>query len=84
MDLVKEAVSVVLFGRSPGQYHLLFQYEYAFQNAPKAVDSFEGVYQDYKAGKISASEGARKLGIARSTWYRKVKQYEEQGERIDF
>lgn len=51
---------------------------------PKAVDSFENIYGDCQAGKISASEGARKLGIARSTWYRKVKQYEEQGERIDF
>lgn len=44
----------------------------------KAVETFEGVYQDCKAGKISASEGARRLGIARSTWYRKVEQYENE------
>lgn len=49
----------------------------------KAVNTFEAVYLDYKARKISASEGARRLGIARSTWYRKVKEHEE-GEAIDF
>lgn len=42
----------------------------------KAVDTFEDVYRDYEDKKISASEGARRLGIARSTWYRKVKEYE--------
>ena len=31
---------------------------------------------NYEDKKISASEGARRLGIARSTWYRKVKEYE--------
>lgn len=52
----------------------------------KAVDAFEGVYLDYKEKKISASEGARKLGIARSTWYRKVREYENSkgDEYIDF
>ena len=49
----------------------------------KAVDTFEAVYQEVKAGKMSASQGARELGIARSTWYRKAKKYE--GEReVDF
>lgn len=43
----------------------------------KAVDTFEGVYLDVRAGKISASEGARQLGISRSTWYRKVREYED-------
>ena len=42
----------------------------------KAVGIFEDVYRDYEDKKISASEGARRLGIARSTWYRKVKEYE--------
>ena len=42
----------------------------------KAVDTFEDVYRDYEDKKISASEGARRLGIARSTWYRKVQEYE--------
>ena len=44
----------------------------------KAVDTFEMVYLDCKAGKISASAGARKLGISRSTWYRKARKYEEE------
>ena len=48
----------------------------------KAVDSFERVYLDVKTGKKSASQGARELGIARSTWYRKVKEYES--EYVDF
>lgn len=42
----------------------------------KAVGIFEDIYRDYEDKKISASEGARRLGIARSTWYRKVKEYE--------
>lgn len=42
----------------------------------KAVDTFEGVYLDVKEGKLSASAGARQLGISRSTWYRKVREYE--------
>lgn len=49
----------------------------------KAVDTFEAVYQEVKAGKISASQGARELGIARSTWYRKAKEYEAE-QSIDF
>ena len=49
----------------------------------KAVDTFEGVYLDAKEGKISASEGARQLGISRSTWYRKVREYEEDNQIID-
>jgi DNA invertase Pin-like site-specific DNA recombinase len=43
----------------------------------KVVDTFEEVYRDYKAGKFSAAKGAKKLGIARSTWYRKVREHEE-------
>lgn len=42
----------------------------------KAVDTFENVYLDVKAGKLSASEGAKQLEISRSTWYRKAKEYE--------
>lgn len=49
----------------------------------KAVDTFEAVYQEVKAGKMSASQGARELGIARSTWYRKAKEYEAE-QSIDF
>lgn len=49
----------------------------------KAVETFETVYLEHRAGKVSASQGAKRLGIARSTWYRKVKEYEED-EYIDF
>ena len=49
----------------------------------KAEDSFETVYLEVKAGQKSASQGARELGIARSTWYRKTKRYEE-GQVVDF
>lgn len=48
----------------------------------KAESSFEGVYLAVKAGKLSAAAGARELGVARSTWYRKAKEYEEE-EYID-
>lgn len=42
----------------------------------KAEEDFETVYLEVKAGKLSASRGARELGITRSTWYRKAKEYE--------
>lgn len=44
----------------------------------KAEDTFDEVYTDWKAKKITAAEGARKLGISRSTWYRKAKAFEEE------
>lgn len=49
----------------------------------KAEATFREVYKDYKEGKISAAKGAKKLGIARSTWYRKARDYEE-NQVIDF
>ena len=49
----------------------------------KAEETFEDVYLQVKAGKKSASRGAKELGIARSTWYRKAKEYEN-GQLIDF
>lgn len=48
-----------------------------------ALDNFERVYCQVKAGTKSASQGARELGIARSTWYRKVKEREIDWE-VDF
>lgn len=48
----------------------------------KAEETFEDVYLQVKAGKKSASQGARELGISRSTWYRKAKEYES--EYVDF
>ena len=46
----------------------------------KAEATFEDIYLQVKAGKKSASRGAKELGIARSTWYRKAKEYE--GEQV--
>lgn len=43
----------------------------------KAVDTFYSVYLNVKEGKLSASAGAKQLGISRSTWYRKVREYED-------
>ena len=45
----------------------------------KAKTTFEEVYWEWKAGKVSAAKGAKKLGIARSTWYRKVRELEQEG-----
>ena len=41
----------------------------------KAVDTFEGVYLNVKEGRLSASAGAKQLGISRSKWNRKVKNF---------
>jgi len=49
----------------------------------KAVETFEGVYLDVKEGKLSASAGARQLGISRSTWYRRVREYEDENTIIE-
>lgn len=47
------------------------------------LDNFESVYRQVKTGTKSVSQGAKELGIARSTWYRKVKEREKDWE-IDF
>ena len=49
----------------------------------KAVDTFESVYLDVKAGKLSAAKAAKQIGISRSTWYRKVHEYEDENTMID-
>lgn len=49
----------------------------------KAVETFESVYLEVKAGKKSVSRGAKELGLARSTWYRKAKKYEAE-QMLDF
>lgn len=49
----------------------------------KAIDSFESAYLDVKAGKLSAAKAARQIGISRSTWYRKVHEYEDDNRIID-
>ena len=49
----------------------------------KAVDTFVSAYMDVKAGKLSASKASKQIGISRSTWYRKVGEYEDD-QVIDF
>lgn len=44
----------------------------------KETSTFDEVYAEVKNGKISASAGARQLDISRSTWYRRVKEYEKE------
>lgn len=48
---------------------------------PKEIDTakFKAVYTDWKADKITAVEAYRKLGLSASTWYRKIREYEEKG-----
>lgn len=38
-------------------------------------EDFIQVYNDYKAGNITATAGAAKLNISRVTWYAKIKEY---------
>lgn len=42
----------------------------------KAVDTFGEMYINVKNGRLSATEGAKLLGITRTTWYRRKKEYE--------
>lgn len=49
----------------------------------KAVDIFESAYMEVKAGKLSATAAAKRLGLSRSTWYRKAKEYEDDNTMID-
>lgn len=49
----------------------------------KAVDTFESTYLDVKAGKLSATKAAKQIGISRSTWYRKVREYLDENTMID-
>ena len=48
----------------------------------KQLDEFEAIYQQWKSKKITAVNASKQLGISRSTFYRKVKEYED--EIIDF
>lgn len=49
----------------------------------KAVDTFEAVYLAVKEGKLSATKAAKQLGLSRSTWYRRAREYEEEDPFID-
>lgn len=49
----------------------------------KAVDIFESAYLEVKAGELSATAAAKQLNISRSTWYRKVREFEDENTMID-
>lgn len=49
----------------------------------KQIDDFESIYNDVKAGKLSAAKASKQLNISRSTWYRKVEEFKRDQE-IDF
>jgi len=52
-----------------------------FNGRPKKEsEAFESVYLDWKANKITAVEASRLCNMARSTFYRRVKEYE--GEQV--
>ncbi|WP_141709539.1 recombinase family protein, partial [Eisenbergiella tayi] len=44
---------------------------------PKELPDFLEIYEDWKKKKISAAGASRALNISRSTFYRKVKEYED-------
>ncbi|MCR5167880.1 MAG: recombinase family protein [Oscillospiraceae bacterium] len=44
---------------------------------PKKLKDFESVASDYMNGKITGVQAARLLGIARSTWSNKIKEYKK-------
>lgn len=53
----------------------------------KQPDGFEEVYSQWKQKKITAAYASKQLGISRSTFYRKIREYEENAENneiIDF
>jgi DNA invertase Pin-like site-specific DNA recombinase len=55
-----------------------------FNGRPKkGLESFAEVYSDWKNNKITATKACKLLKVARSTFYRRVKEYEGEQE-IDF
>lgn len=49
----------------------------------KQIGDFEIVYNDVKNGELSATRAAKQLGISRSTWYRKAREYEDENTIIE-
>lgn len=49
----------------------------------KSLDNFKEIYNSVKSHEISLSKGSKLLGVSRSTFYRKIREYEENSE-IDF
>ncbi len=50
----------------------------------KQINSFDEVYQKWKKGKLTATSASKQLGVSRSTFYRKVSEYEDNNKPIDF
>ncbi len=49
-----------------------------FNGRPKVeIENFEELYSDWKENKLAVSKICKANGIARSTWYRKVNEFEE-------
>jgi len=44
----------------------------------KSVEQFEDIYTQWKNGKITATKACKLLDVARSTWYRRCRQYEDE------
>lgn len=49
----------------------------------KSLDNFNEIYNSVKNNEFSLSKGSKILGVSRSTFYRKIREYEENSE-IDF
>lgn len=55
-----------------------------FNGRPKVeIENFEELYNDWKKNKLSVSKICKANGIARSTWYRKVKEHEGNQETVE-
>nr|WP_155148394.1 MULTISPECIES: recombinase family protein [unclassified Pseudoflavonifractor] len=50
---------------------------------PKELSDWEGIYNEWRRGDLSAGRAAKLLGVSRSTFYRRVQQWESK-EVIDF
>ncbi len=50
----------------------------------KQINSFDEVYQKWKKGKLTATSASKQLGVSRSTFYRKMIEYEANNKPIDF
>ncbi|MCI8286459.1 MAG: recombinase family protein [Lachnospiraceae bacterium] len=50
----------------------------------KQLDTFDEIYQQWKSGTITATLASKQMEISRSTFYRKVVEYENENKAIDF
>ena len=44
---------------------------------PKSLEGFNGIYKQWLDNKITSEQAGKLLGVSRSTFYRRVKQYQE-------